>query len=152
MPSTFARSKPLQAGKLVAIVLTLVFALAGIFGLLPGAGLTALLVVPIVSLALAAVVALETLWAAAVAVRTDGLRTQGVTDRPLYTIVRAGEVVVAIPAAVTFIGLFVTFTDGPMSGPGAIGLLFIGVGLGVLILSVSLVRTVGEYYRYSQGT
>lgn len=69
----------------------------------------------------------------------------------MYTAVGTGEAVIAILAAGVVVATIGTLPDEPMAGPGAIGLLFSGVVLGLLILGASLVRTITEYYYYRRN-
>lgn len=143
MSRQFARAKPLQAGKLATITAVLLFAAGATFGLIPR-GLDALLFTTVFSLGLTLVIVAETLRAGFRALRTDEPLGRRFADRPVYTAVRAGEAVIAILASSAFVVSFSVFT--PVAGPGAIGLLFVGVALGLLILGASLVRTLTEYY------
>lgn len=147
----FLAAKPLQAGKLAAIVGVLAFGLLGFFRIIPGEQLSAMLAAPFVSLCLALVVVAETLVAGYRAVRADDSPTTRLRARPGYAVVRAVEAPVAILATAGVVGTIMAVPDGPMAGPGAIGLLFIVVGFGLLILGASLVRTLAEYYYYRRG-
>lgn len=143
MSHQFARSEPLQAGKLVTIVVVLLYAAAATFGLVPG-GLQALLFTAVFSLGLALVIVAETLRAGFRATRADEPLGRRLAHRPVYTAVRAAEALIAILASSAVVVSFSVFT--PVAGPGAIGLLFVVVALGLLILGASLVRTLAEYY------
>lgn len=145
----FARAKPLQAGKLATIVLVLLYAAGATSGHLPG-GLQALLFTAVFSLGLTLVIVAETLRAGFRATRADEPPGRRLAHRRVYTAVRAAEAVIAILAASAVVVSFSVFT--PVAGPGAIGLLFIMVALGLLILGASLVRTLTEYYYHRRTT
>ncbi len=146
MSPSFHRSEPLQAAKLVGTVVTLVLVTARFVGLLPGQSVGSLFLVPLFALALVFVVASETLLAGYRALRSDGTLSDRLRNRPVYALVRAGEAGFAVLAAGAFVIIVWSLPDGPMAGPGAIGLLFVMVGLGLLVVVGSLVRTLTEYY------
>lgn len=150
MSLQFARTKPFQAGKLAGIVGVLLFAAAGYFRLVPDRQLAAMLAVLVVGLGLAFLVAAETLLAGYRTLRVDGPLASRLTDRPLYAAVRAGEAAVAVLAAGLFLYTLGTLPDGPMPGPGAVGLLLYGFSLGLSVVGASLVRTLAEYYYHRQ--
>jgi hypothetical protein len=143
----FLAAKPLQACKLVAVVCILAVATLGFFRILPGQQLRVLLLVAFLGPVLALVVLAEALVAGYRTLRSedDESPTDRLAARPAYTAVRAVEVVVPLLAGGAFAVLIATLPDEPMSGPGAIGLLFVGVGLGLLALVSILVRTLAEY-------
>lgn len=143
MPRKFARTKPLQAIKLGAVVVLLGLGVAGVVGLVDR-GLDALLLLAFVPMLLALVVAGEALLAAVRVARAadPGARF---ADSPVYTAVRVVEVVVAVVAPATFYVLVVTM-GSEVAGPGAIGLLLYGVALGSAALGAVLLRTLVEYY------
>lgn len=144
----FLATKPLKACKLAAIVGTLAFGLAGFFRIIPGQQLAALLLVPVVGVVLALVVTAEALVAGYRAAHADEPPTARLATRPAYTVVRAVEAVVAVLAAGGIVGTVATLPDEPIPGPGAIGLLFVFVGLGLAVLATSLLRTLTECYYY----
>lgn len=152
MSSQFFRAKPLQACKLVAIIATLLFVTIGVFGLIPNQGFTSLFLLILISLGLALIVTVETLFTGYRSLRTDGPLSDQFTNHPIYNIVRTGEIVIGIISAGMFIFIIGTLPDGPMAGPGAIGLLFIMSGLGLLILGGSLIRTLTEYYYHRHNS
>lgn len=149
MALQFARAKPLQALKLGAVIVLTVFGTAGSIGLLPRRGLDALLLLAFVPMLLAAVVAGEALLAAYRLARADEPAGR-LTARPTYTAVRTIEVVLTVGAPGTFYLLIVEVGD-EVAGPGAIGLLFIGVTLGLLALGAVLLRTLVEYVYYRRN-
>lgn len=137
--------------KFCFVVGVLAVGLVGVFGLVPGRGLDALLLVPFASFALALVVAGETLLAAYRVVRDEDTLTARLAARPAYTVVRAVEALAAVLAVGGIVGLLATLPDEPPPGPGVIGLLFVFAGLGLLVLVASLVRTTTEYVYYRRG-
>jgi hypothetical protein len=148
MSLQFARARPLQAWKLAAVLATLLFSAGVISGVVPDRSVTSLLVVPVLALLLAVVVAAETLFAGYRYARLSGSLIDRVADRRGYALVRAAEAVAALLSVFAFAAVLASLPDGPMAGPGAVGLLFVMVGLGLLVLAGSLVRTLTEYYRY----
>lgn len=148
----FLAEKPLQAIKFLLVALVLAVGLVGVFGLVPGRGLDALLLVPFASFALAVVVLGETLVAAYRVARGDDPPTARLAARPAYTAVRAVEAVAAVLVVGGIVGAFAVLPDEPPPGPGAVGLLFAFVALGLLVLVASLVRTAAEYVYYRRGS
>lgn len=146
MSLQFVRTSPLQAGKLAAIVATLLFAAGGIFGVIPDEGLTGLFAIVTLGIVLVLVVAAETLLAGYRSVGTDSSLTEQFADGRPYTVARAIEVISVVLSAGGFVALVATLPDEPPAGPGAIGLLFILAGLGLVILGGSFLRTLTEYY------
>lgn len=144
MPSTFIRDKPLQALKLGSVIVAITFALAGGVGLLPGRGLDALLYLAFFPMVLSLVVAGETLLAGYRLARTDDPAAR-LTARRGYTAIRVIEGVVTVGSPGAFYLLIVRI-GGEVAGPGAIGLLFIGIALGLLAFGAVLLRTLAEYY------
>ena len=152
MSRQYIRAKPLQACKLIGTVATLVFS-AGVFsGLVSDPDVITLFLIPVLALGLALAIAAETLIVGYRSLRIGGPQKDWLADRPLYNIVRAAEVFLAILSVGIFTFIIATLPDGPMAGPGAIGLWFIMVGLGLLILGGSLVRTLTEYYYYRHSS
>ncbi|MGQ4556396.1 hypothetical protein [Halobellus sp. GM3] len=139
-------ARPLQTLKFAVALAVLVFGGLGLFGVLPHQQLTALLWFPVVAVALALVVVGETLVAGYRAVRSDDpLAVQSVV-RPAYTLVRAVEAAAAVLTLAGIAGAIAMVPDGPMAGPGAIGLLFIVVAFGLPAVVGVLVRTTVEFY------
>lgn len=144
MPSPFVQAKPLQALKLTAVIGVLIFAFVGFVGVLPGVELTGLLVVAFFPLLLAVVVAAEALLAGYRLVRADDPVTR-LTARRGYTAIRAIELVVTVAAPGIFYFLILQ-KGSEVSGPGAFGLLFIGIALGLLAYGSVVLRTLAEYF------
>ncbi len=152
MCSQFIRIKPIQAFKLTAIIAALLFAAGGISGVIPDQGFNSLFVIIFLSIGLTLVIAGETLLASYRSIRTGFSLPDLFADRQLYTVIRAIEVVSALLATGGLVSLIATLPDEPPAGPGAIGLLFIVAGLGLVVLGGCLVRTLTEYYCYRSNS
>jgi hypothetical protein len=152
MPLQFFRAKPVQACKLAAIVVTLLFAVSGVFGFIPGRGFTGLFGIIFLSLTLALVVAAETLLAGYRSLRAGDSPLNQLPVRQLYVVIRALEVISAIVSMGAFVVLIATLPGELPEGPGAIGLLFIATGIALVVLGGSLLRTLTEYYDYRHTT
>lgn len=146
MSRQFIRAKPLQACKLIGIVATLIFSVGVFSELISDPDVITLFLIPLLGLGLAIAIDAETLIVGYRSLRSGGPQKDLLADRPVYNIVRAVEVFLTILAVGIFMFIIAALPDGPMAGPGAIGLWFIMVGLGLLILGGSLVRTLTEYY------
>lgn len=153
MARSFVATKPLQAAKLGAVLLTIVFAIGGFFRLFSPVPspfvdwqLTALLLVPFLSLLLVLVVTLETVVAGYRIVRADDRWIARLTARPTYTIVRGVEATIALLGTVAMYSALTTLADGPIPAPAGVGLALIFFALGLLVLVASLARTLVEYY------
>lgn len=144
MPSPFIQAKSLQALKLAAVIGLLAFACVGFVGVLPGQELTGLLVLAFFPLMLAVVVTAEALLAGFRLVQAADPVAR-LTARRGYTAIRAIELVVTVVAPGIFYVLIVQ-KGGEVAGPGAIGLLFIGIALGLLAYGSVVLRTFTEYY------
>lgn len=148
MLSSFIQTKPLQALKLIAVIGSLVFGVASVTGVLPGQDLTSLLSLAFFPMILAVVVGAEALLAGYRLVRADNPAAR-LTARRRYTAIRVIELVVTVAAPGIFY-VFIVRIGGEVSGPGAIGVLFIGFGLGLLAYGAVLLRTLVEYYYHRQ--
>lgn len=146
MPSPFIRAKPLQTLKLTAVVSALTFAFASIVGILPAQDLGSLLYLAFFPMILAVVVGAEALLAGYRLAQADDPAAR-LTARRGYTVVRAIELVVTVAAPGIFYVLIVQI-GGEVAGPGAIGLLFIGIALGLVAYAAVLLRTLTEYYSH----
>lgn len=148
MSRHFVRARPLQASKLATTVVVLLYAAGVYFGIVPTRGITSLFIVPVLGFALVVVVLAETLLLGYRSLRTAESLSDRFGARPRYALVRGGEVLLAFLPAVAFVVIVERLPDGPMSGPGAIGLFFVVVGLGLLAIGGCLVRTLVEYYHH----
>jgi hypothetical protein len=150
MPSSFVRASPLQALKLAAVTGALAFAFASFIGMLPGQELAGLLYLAFFPFVLAVVVGVEALLAGYRLVRTDDPAAR-LTARQTYTAIRAVELAVTVVAPGVFYSLVVRI-GGDVAGPGAIGLLFVGIALGLPAYGAVVLRTLVEYYYHRQRT
>lgn len=138
----FLRARPLQAAKLAAIVLTVLYALGGLYGVLPDHGLTGLFLVVLLGIGLAVQITAETLLVGFRAFATDGSLTDRFDEGRLYPVVRAIEIAGALAWGAGFAFLVSLVPESP------IGLLFMLAGIGVVILGASLLRTLTEYHYF----
>lgn len=157
MSVRFVAAKPLQAGKLAAIIGAFFFTIAGFLRFLPSNllgsqppfmdwQLTVIVLVPLVSLALVLVVTAETLVAIYRTARADERPTDRFADRPVYTLVRIGEAAVAILGTAGLIFAISTLAAEEMPAPAGVALMLLVLGISLLILAASLARTLAEYY------
>lgn len=146
MPSTFIYDTPLQALKLTAVIGALAFGVASLIGVLPGQVLNGLLYFAFFPILLAVIVGAEALLTGyRLAVADDPVMR--LTTQRGYTAIRAIELIVTVGAPTIFYVLIVRIGGG-VSGPGAIGLLFIGTGLALVAYTSVLLRTLTEYYYF----
>ena len=151
MVPEFARTKPLQAAKLAAIIVVVPVAFGVIYGVVPHDGTASLFLVPLLSIGLALAVFAEAVVAGYRYLRAGGLRLDRSALGSVYLFVRLGELVAVIASGVTFALILRMIHEGPMAGPGAIGLWMILVGLSLVVIVGSLVRTLTEYYYVRTG-
>lgn len=142
MSASFIQDKPLQALKATAVIGVLALGVAGFVGLVPGQELNGLLYIAFSPFILAIVVSVEALLAGYPLARAEEPIAR-LTARPGYTTIRAIELGVTVVAPGIFYAL-ITQIGGEVSGPGAMGLLFVGLALGLLASIAVLVRTVVE--------
>ena len=151
MSVRFHQARPLQAGKLASIVVAVPIGAAVIYGVVPYPGVLGLFLVPLLGIGLAVVVMAETLFAGVRALRDDAPATERLTRRPVYGAVRAVEVVAPILATAVLWFVLASIPDGPMAGPGAMGLWMIVVGLALVVVAGCLLRTLAEVYYHRAG-
>jgi len=137
------------------VVLTLLVSTVVFFGIVPVGDITTLFLAPVVAFVLTMVVVAETLVAGYRALGDSrgptGRLTERLADRPLYAAVRTLEAGLAVAAVAGFVALVAWIPDGPMAGPGAIGVFFVVLGLAALVLVGTLIRTVAEYVDYRRS-
>lgn len=154
------RNKPLQVSKFVGILLALVLGVGGFFRIInataiigdPRLGdgqLLALVLIPLISLGLVALVFVETLVTAYRVVRSEKpVRTQ-LTERTGYTLIRGVEATIAVIGVLVMAAalpvLFAESTPAP-AGVGVMLLLMV-VGLGIFL--ASLLRSAAELFVYT---
>ncbi|MBX0322339.1 hypothetical protein EGH21_04755 [Halomicroarcula sp. F13] len=151
MRPQFHRAKPLQAAKLTAVVLTLLYSAGVYLRVIPSERITTLFLVPLLALLLALVVTGEALCAGYRAARTDGPVTETLTANPGYAVVRFVELGTAVVAVAAVAVVVASIPAGPMAGPGAVGVFLLVVGLGLLVLLGGLLRSLTELYRHRQS-
>lgn len=149
--------KPLQASKFAAIVLAIGLGVAGFLRfvnvqslvgdpILGDGQFLALILLPLVSLGLVAVVFAETLVAGYRLARSDRPIAERTRDRTGYVLVRAGEAAIAVTGVLLMASavppLFAESTPAP-AGVGIMLLLFV---VGFAILVASLVRSGAELF------
>lgn len=155
-----AREKPVQTGKLLSIVLALVFGITGFLriidisfmfgrGMIGDSQFLVLLLIPLVSIALVFVVFLETIVTLYRVVRSPSPIRTHLSGRVGYVGVRVAESVVAVLGIVLLISvvpvLFAPDTPSPV-GVGIMLLLFL---IGITILVASFIRTTVELFVYT---
>lgn len=150
VPSVFIRRQPLQALKLTIAIGVLAFGVTSLIGVLPGQGLNGLLYVAFVPIVLAVIVGSEALLAGYRLTQAEDPAKRLRTRRG-YTVIRAIELVMTVGAPGIFYGLVLRI-GSEVPGPGAIGLLFIGAGLGVVAYASVILRTLTEYYYLRKRT
>lgn len=130
----------MRACKFVVIPRITVFAALRFCRIVSDQRVAVLLSVFFLDSALVLIVVTGTVIAGYRAVRADGPLTACLADCPIYAVVRAGRTVVAILAI--WCGRYRprSAPHEPMTGPGAVGILFIEFALGLRI------RTLAEYY------
>ncbi|SEH37778.1 hypothetical protein SAMN05192561_101262 [Halopenitus malekzadehii] len=144
MSARFPVASPLQTCKLAAVLVTGLATIAALTGLTPVGLLRTLLIVAFLGPLLGLVVLVETVVVGYRVLATDDAPLGRFGDRPVYVVVRVLEVVLTVTAGGAFVVLIATLPED-LPGPGAIGVLFVGVALGGLVLVAVLVRTILEY-------
>ncbi|MFC7018243.1 hypothetical protein ACFQHP_00815 [Halomicroarcula sp. GCM10025743] len=152
MARPFRRERPLQTAKLAGVVVTLGYAVGVYLGIVSSGSITSLIVVPLLGLGLVLAVVAESLLAGHRLVRDETTVGDRLSARPLYTAVRAVEALSVVLAVAFFGALVVWIPSGPMAGPGAIGVFFVVLGLGLLVVVGTLCRTLAEYYFYRRAS
>ncbi|WP_311172068.1 hypothetical protein [Halobellus ordinarius] len=151
MVPPFLTTKPLQACKLLGVVTTAAVLFGIVFEIVPTESITVLFFVPVVAFVFAVVITAETVLAGYHVVQNGTSFAERFSRDPLYGVVRIGEFLFALLAVGAVGVILVLLPDGPMAGPGALGLFYILVGLSLLILFGSLVRSITEYVRLRRG-
>lgn len=147
----FARSQPLQAIKLTSILVVLIVASAGTYGVISSLGLSSLFLIVVLGFLLGLIIIGETLLSTIRAVESgESIRDQ-VTSRPMSVVFRTLEFASVVIPAMGLVYLINSIPEGPMAGPGAIGLLFIITGLGMMPMGGSLMRSLFEVYNFRQN-
>lgn len=158
-PPTVIYAKPLQAAKFGGILLALLLGVAGFFRIIDARAIfgtsplgdgqfLALLLIPMVSLLLVVVVALETIAAGYSLVRSEASITTQLAGQGGYLLLRGIEAAIALGGVtVIFAALPVLFAaDTPAPAGVGVMLLLMVVGLGILV--ASFVRSGAELFVY----
>lgn len=146
----FARSQPLQTIKLAAILIALPVAAADIYGIIPWGGVSSLFLVVVLGFLVGLLIIAETLVVGVRVLKSTAPIRDRIDAKPAYVALRTLEVASVIIPAGGFVSLISRIPEGPMAGPGAIGLLFILTGLSLLPIAGSLIRTIFELYYFQQ--
>lgn len=153
------RRKPLQAGKFVGILLSLVLGVGGFFRvidpeaivgdpLLGDGQFLALVLVPLIALLLVFLVFAETVVTAYRVLRSDRSIGEQISGRYGYVLIRAAE------AAVAVVGVAIIATALPplfaesTPAPAGVGIMLLLLAVGIGILFASLVRSTAELFVY----
>lgn len=158
--SSVARRKPLQAGKFLVIVLSLVLGIGGFVGLIDlpalvdgrflGDGqLLALVLVPLVSLGLVFLVFVEVLVSGYRALRADESVTERIAGRPGYLLLRGLEAAIAIVGVIVIVTALPVLFAESTPAPAGVGIMLLLMAVGLGILCTSLVRASAELFVYS---
>jgi hypothetical protein len=145
----FARSQPLQAIKLTAILIVLPVA-AGICGIIPWGGVSSLFLVVVLGFLVGLLIIAETLVVGVRVLKSTASIRDRIDAESAYVALRTLEVASVIIPAGGFVYLISRIPEGPMAGPGAIGLLFIITGLSLMHIAGGLIRTMSEVYYFQQ--
>ena len=148
----FARSQPLQASKLAAMLIVSPIAAAGVYGIMPSGGLSSLFLVVVLGFLVSLLIIAETLVVGVQVLESSVSIRDRIDAEPVYVALRTLEVATVIIPAGGFVYLISRIPEGPMAGPGAIGLLFILTGLSLVPIAGSLIRTMAEVYYFRQTT
>ena len=160
-PSVVKR-KPLQAGKLVGILLTVVLGAGGFFRIfnanaivdnptLADGQFLALILLPLVSFGLVLVVFVETLFTGYRSLRSNASITDQLTGQAGYTLLRGAEAAVAvIGVTIMFIALPVLFAESTPA-PAGVGIMLLLMAVGLGILFISFIRSFAEIFVYDSN-
>lgn len=160
---SFVRSKPLQASKLVGVLLTLVFGIAGFFRLinanlfidhplLADGQFLALIFIPLISLLLICIVVGETLVTSYRVFRADDSIREQISAHPGYTVLRSVEAAISATGfGIILLALPILFADSTPA-PVGVGLMLALMVVGLGILVASLIRTLLELFFHENVT
>lgn len=156
------RRKPVQAGKFVAILLSIVLGVGGFFRIIDVTALIddpllgdgqflALVLLPLVSLGLVLLVFAETLVTGYHVIRSDESLTEQMAGRVGYVLLRGAEAGVALVGVTIMItALPLLFTESTPA-PAGVGIMLLLMAVGLTILFTSFVRSSAELFVYSRG-
>lgn len=155
------RRKPVQAGKFVAILLSVVLGVGGFFRIINATAIVgnpllgdgqflALVLLPLVSLGLVLLVVAETLVTGYHVIRSDESLTERIAGRAGYTLLRGAE------AGIALIGVTIMITALPVllaeatPAPAGVGIMLLLLAVGLAILFTSFVRSSAELFVYAR--
>lgn len=144
------RRKPLQAAKFLGVLLALTLSVLGFLRIVGGPGLLldgqflALVLTPLVALALVALVCCETLYSAYRIARADASLREQAAGRLGYALVRGVEAAVAVCGALLIVSLYPVLTAESTPAPAGVGIMLLALAVGVFVLLASLVRSGAE--------
>lgn len=151
--------KPLQATKFGGILLSLVLGFAGFFRIIDAKAIIsgpvlgdgqflALLLIPLVSIALVFLVFLETLVTGYRIVRSTQPLTNQLKGRLGYVFIRGAEAGVAIIGLVIIVTALPPLVADSTPAPAGVGLMLLMMAVGIGILLTSFVRSGAELFVY----
>lgn len=155
-------SHPLQASKLIGIVIGLLLGVGGVLRIISVAAVVdnplladgqflGLVLVPLVGIGLVGIVILETAVTGYRILRSeDSVRTRA-AGRLGYVLVRCLEAGVAIVGLLLIVTMGSALVAENTPAPVGVGLLFGLMAVGVAILLASLVRSVAELYWFDEN-
>lgn len=154
------KRKPLQAGKFISILLSLVLGVAGFFRFIDVRALVenptigdgqflSLVLIPLISIALVCLVFIETVVTGYRMLRSDDSLTDQLANRTGYLLIRIGEAAIAVfGVAIMAIALPPLFADST-TAPAGVGILLLLMAVGLGILVMSLIRSAVELFVFS---
>lgn len=157
------KQKPLQAGKFGGVVLTLGVAVAGFFRIIDPSAIIggptlwdgqflALVLLPLVSLALVVLVFLETLVSGYQSIKSAQSLGDQVRGRFGYLILRGVESGVALLGVVIILTALPPLLAASTPAPAGVGIMLLLFVVGLGILCASLVRSAAELFVVGTAT
>ncbi|GAD53547.1 hypothetical protein MBEHAL_2307 [Halarchaeum acidiphilum MH1-52-1] len=153
LPAAVERT-PLQAAKFVGVLAALALSVLGFTRVLSGPGLLfdgqflALVLTPLVALALVTVVCCETLYSVSRVIRSDATLAEQVSGRIGYVLLRGVEAAIGVGGALFIASLVPALVDESTPAPAGVGITLIAMAVGLGILVASLVRAAAELFVY----
>lgn len=148
MVGQFFRAKPLQASKLAVAVVIILSVIGQIVGAFSGPTTDGVVWVSLVGLCLMVVIGIETVLTGCRFIHSGGPLNKALSNRPYYTVFRAIEAGAVALVAGAFVVLVSQIPSDPPAGPGALVVVAVVVGLALLVIGGTLLRTLFEYYEY----
>lgn len=154
------KRKPLQVGKFIGILLSLVLGAAGFFRIIDARALVenpllgdgqfvSLILIPLISLVLVCLVFIETVVTGYQILRSNESLTDQFADQTGYLLIRGAE------AAIALLGVAIIATALPLliadstPAPAGVGIMLLFMVVGVSILVMSLIRSTAELFVYN---